>query len=270
MIFEKIPLSEKNPKATLTTYVFEDQPEFNPPRRRAVIVCPGGGYRCLSKREGEPIVSKFLGAGFNVFLLEYSIASKNLGYDPMLEAGRAIAHVRKNADRYHIMPDKIFITGFSAGGHLAASSGILWNCPAAQKEFSGEPIGINRPDGMILSYPVITAGPMAHQGSISALSISNYGKDVEDEWSLEKHVDSTTPPAFIWHTLTDEMVPVQNSLLLAEAMTEKNISYELHIYPKGPHGMALADEETEAGNPNMNSDHVRSWIPLAINWINIQ
>lgn len=271
MIYETINLSDEYKNATLTTYVFDDVPDMTPPPRRAVIVCPGGGYGFLSEREAEPIVSRFFGAGFNVFLLRYSIAPEKLGYEPLTEAGRAIAHIRNNAERYHIQPDKIFIVGFSAGGHLAASSGILWDCHEMQKEFCGQSKGINRPDGMILCYPVITAGEFTHRGSIQNLSgVKDYGDDIVNEWSLEKHVKETTPPAFIWHTFADGAVPVQNSLLLADAMTKSKVPFELHIYPEGPHGLSLGIEETANGNPEYKLPHIKGWIQLAIDWVNEQ
>ena len=163
MIHETIGMSPEFPEATLTTYVYEYAKDMKPGPRSAVIVCPGGGYSNLSEREADPIVTEFLAAGFNVFLLRYSVKENAKDYAPLKQAAHAIAYVRKNAEQYNIRPDRIFICGFSAGGHLAASSGILWNCPVLKKEFEGEPEGINRPDGMILSYPVITAGEFAHK-----------------------------------------------------------------------------------------------------------
>ena len=267
MLNETISLSEQYPKATLTTYVWDDKPDLRPPRRPAIVVCPGGGYVMLSQREAEPIVSRFLGNGFNVFLLMYSIYPEVLKYEPVTEAARSIAHIRKNADKYNIDPDRIFIVGFSAGGHLAASSGILWNCDALKKEFEGQPEGIGRPNGMILAYPVISGGEFGHKGSIKKLSgDETLSPETLAEWSLELHVDSTTPPAFIWHTVTDKAVPVQNSLLLAEAMTKNNGPYELHIFPEGPHGLALANEETANGNPDMIRPNVERWVELAVEW----
>ena len=267
MLNETIPLSEKYSQATLTTYVWDDKPDMLPPRRPAIIVCPGGGYGMLSQREAEPIVSRFLGKGFNAFLLMYTIYPEELKYEPVTEAARAIAHVRKNADKYNIDPEKIFIIGFSAGGHLAASSGILWNCDALKKEFEGQPEGIGRPNGMILSYPVITGGEFAHKGSIQKISGDNsLSPETVAEWSLELHVDPTTPPAFIWHTFTDKAVPVQNSLLLAEALTKNKVPYELHIFPEGPHGLSLANEETANGRAELIRPNIQCWVDLAVEW----
>ncbi len=272
MLVKKIPMSERFENAALTTYIIDDSGDMAPTApRRAVIVCPGGGYRFLSDREAEPIVARFLGAGFNVFLLRYSVIPDTLCYEPLKQAAHAVAHVRENAEEYNIQPDKIFIAGFSAGGHVAASAGVLWNCPLLKEEFCGKPEGINRPDGMILAYPVITAGRYAHRGSfINLTGDQAVGDATVAEWSLELHVDSTTPPAFIWHTLTDQNVPVQNSFLLADALTKNGVSYELHIFPKGPHGMALANDETANGKPEHKDPHVAKWIDMATDWVKIQ
>ena len=109
MLYETISLSELNPKVTLTTYVFDNCGDLKVDPRRAVIVCPGGGYHFLSNREAEPIVARFLGEGFNVFLLRYSVNPDTKYYQPLIEAARAIAHVRRNAERYqryHLRPDQ--------------------------------------------------------------------------------------------------------------------------------------------------------------------
>lgn len=110
------------------------------------------------------------------------------------------------------------VCGFSAGGHLAASLGVHWR-----------ELGLPRPDGMILGYPVITAGKYAHCGSIQNLA----GSDDPGWYSLETQVTADTPPAFFWHTVTDPEVPVQNSLLLAGALSAAGVRYEMHLYPAG-------------------------------------
>lgn len=268
MLYEKVSMSEKYSNVTLTSYVNDDAFDMSAAsRRRAVIVCPGGGYHFLSEREAEPIVSRFFGAGFNVFLLRYSVAPDTKSYEPLKQAAHAIAHVRENAERYKIDPDKIYIIGFSAGGHLACSAGVLWDHPVLKREFEGKPEGINRPNGMILSYPVITAGEFAHRGSIKNLNnVDDYGEELIEEWSLERHVNKTTPPAFIWHTVTDACVPVQNAFKISEALLNNGVPFELHIFPEGPHGLSLANEETANGKPDKINPHVAAWVELAIKW----
>lgn len=267
MIYKTIPLAPFE-DATLTPICFTNEPDLKLPPRRAIIVCPGGGYSFLSSREAEPIAAQFLAAGFATFILRYTVKPHATDFAPLKQAALAIKHVREHAEEYHIDPNYVFISGFSAGGHLAASSGILWNHPEVKAVLGDAPEGIARPTGMVLSYPVITAGEWAHQGSIHNLCGKKDPTDAERApFSLEKHVDATTPPAFLWHTFTDRTVPLQNSLLLAEAMTAAGVPFELHIYPKGVHGLSLCNELTMAGNPDQLAPHCEGWIQLAIAWM---
>ena len=169
MLYDKFILDQRYPDCTLTVYVSEDVPELKMPKRPAMIVCPGGGYSGVSGRENEPIVKCYFAAGFNVFALNYSVKENAVNFAPLIEAALAIKHVRENADKYNIDPDYVFICGFSAGGHLAASSGILWDIPEVKAALGECESAINRPTGMVLSYPVITSGPKAHAGSIDRL-----------------------------------------------------------------------------------------------------
>lgn len=280
MLIKTIHLCERYPGATLTTYVSDNPPTLKSKKRKAIIVCPGGGYHALSQRESEPIVKVFLSEGLNVFLLRYTVGMKGENYPenpgatdyaPLIEAALSIRHVRENAEEYNIDPEQIFIIGFSAGGHLAASTGILWKTDAVQKALGAsaeDPTEIGKPNGMLLSYPVITSGEFAHKGSFHHLC--NTKEPTEEElllFSLEKHVDETSAPLFLWHTFTDNAVPVQNSLLLANAYAEYKLPFEMHIFPEGSHGLSLATEETMAGKPRMVVPHVQGWIELAVRWI---
>lgn len=268
MLYKTLTLSDKYPDCTLTTYVNDDLPELKMPPRRAMIVCPGGGYRFLSEREREPIVKLFLAAGLNVFALKYSVGAGAANYAPLIEAALAIKHVREHAEEYNIDPDYVFICGFSAGGHLAASTGVLWDIPEVKEALGDAPEGIGRPTGMILCYPVISAGPLGHKKSIDNLCGDvNAPQEMRDKFSLELHVDDTTPPAFLWHTFEDKSVPVENSIMFASALREHNIPFELHIFPEGPHGLALANEETYSMIENRLVKHVEPWAELAVAWV---
>lgn len=267
MLHETFKLSEKY-GATLTTYVMDNTDELKMSPRRAIIVCPGGGYHFLSDREAEPIALYYLGKGMNAFILRYSVAPHCTNYTPLIEAALALRHVRENAEKYNIDPNYVFICGFSAGGHLAASTGILWDIPEVREALGDAPKGIAKPTGMVLSYPVITAGKKTHGGSI--LNLCGKEDPTEEEknrFSLEKHVDETSSPAFIWHTVNDNCVPVENSLCLAQAYCNHGIPFELHIYPDGPHGSALATEQTCAGKAKHLNEHIQSWADLSYRWI---
>ena len=268
MITETLHIFPQDEKANLITYVRYNSKELNNPPRPAMIVCPGGGYGFLSDREAEPIAIAFMNYGFNAFILNYSTNEKAANYNPVCEAALAIKHVRENAEKYNIDPKKVFIVGFSAGGHLACSAGTLWNAPAVRASLGEDaPLGIGKPDGMILSYPVISAFDHPHLGSI--YNVCGTDKPTEEQmrqFSLEMQVDETTSPAFIWHTYEDQLVPVYNSLALAKALADNEVPFELHVYPKGPHGLSLASKETWSGWDGMIEPPVQEWVALAARW----
>ena len=274
MITETFELSKDYPGATLTTYINRSTPEFSIDNRDAVIVFPGGGYEFLSDRESEPIALRFAAKGMNAFILRYTVKHTTKEYNaakdyaPLIEAALAIKHVRENAKKYQINPNRIFVIGFSAGGHLAASAGTLWNIPEVRAALGDAPVGINRPDGMILCYPVISGVDHPHIDSFKALIDSDEPCEADLlRFSIEKHVDSTTSPAFIWHTAEDTCVPVENSLAMARALSEKNVPFELHIFPFGGHGLSLADESAGKDGDGFVESHAKCWSDLAIRWI---
>lgn len=270
MFYKKFSLSNEYPDASLTAYVCDKSPFTKP--RPAVVVCPGGGYEILSPREAEPVVRRFFGEGFNVYLLEYSIKENAKNYAPLIEAAMAIKLVRERAEEDNTDPKKVFILGFSAGGHLAASAGTLWNIKPVRDALgitSGEcPEGINRPDGTVLCYPVITVGEFTHKGT--AHRVSGHEVLTEEDiaaFSLEKNVDATTAPAFIWHTVSDASVPVQNTLMYISALAQAHVSFEAHIFPEGPHGLSLCNEQTCEGQERLLAPHNEVWAELAVKWI---
>lgn len=151
---------------------------------------------------------------------------------PLIEAALAVRHVRENAEKYHIDPRYVFITGFSAGGHVAACCGTMWKDAAVLAAMGDAPYGIWKPTATVLCYPVITATMFTHYGSIDTIS-NGHAKDGEtiEHWSVEKHVDADTAPAFIWHTFDDAAVPIQNTLLYANALAAAGVPFEYHVYP---------------------------------------
>ena len=272
MIHKRFILREQFPDATLTTYICDPDTNERLAPRPAVIICPGGGYTDLCPREAEPIARKYLAAGCNAFVLHYSIGDNAANYNPLIEVAMAIKYVREHAEAHHTDPNRIFTCGFSSGGHLAGSAGVLWNHTAVRQALGIDeglaPEGINRPNGMILCYPVITSAPCGHQNSFKRLcGKKDPSAEEAAEFSLELHVNETTPPAFIWHTCADRGVRVQNSLFLANAMLEKGIHPELHLFPEGEHGLGLGSVETAGGHPHLVVPHVTPWIDLSIAWI---
>ena len=203
--------------------------------RGAVVVCPGGAYRMKAAHEGDPIARMLNSQGISAFVLDYRVAP--CPYEaPLSDAKRALRMVR--ALGYQM----VGILGFSAGGNLCCSAATLFD--AGDPE-SPDPIErfTSRPDAFIPCYPVASFGEYTHMGSREAL-LGDKKDDPElvRRFSAECNVTDRTPPAFIWHTSQDELVPVQNSLLLGKALADHHIPFELHIYPRGRHGLGLAEE----------------------------
>ncbi|MCI6888191.1 MAG: alpha/beta hydrolase [Lachnospiraceae bacterium] len=263
---EKLLLPDSRQDAEYTAYLL-DADNLKPDRvRPAVIVCPGGGYEHLAQREGEPIAMQYLSMGYHAFVLRYSVAPARFP-TALQELALLVSRIRQYAAEWHVKPDQIVVSGFSAGGHLACSLGAFWN-----RAFVYEPLGLTpeliRPNAMILGYPVISAGPCCHPGSFRQL----LGERAEEESmrqlvSLELQVGAHTPKTFLWHMMTDQSVPVQNSFLLAQALAEHHVSLELHIYPVGNHGLALGTQETSGGQAKYVEPQCQSWISLAKCWL---
>ena len=251
----------------LLTFIPDNFPEMDMDKRRpAVIVCPGGGYHFRSDREAEPVALRFMGLGCATFVLEYHFAPAGRYPIPQREVLAAIDHVRSNCDEYHVNPNAVLVMGFSAGGHLAGCAATMWKRSEVLEGMTKEPRAY-RPDGVILSYPVITSGPKAHRGSFVNLLGDRYDELLECT-SLEKIVDEDTTPAFIWHTADDQLVPVENAILMTEAMQANGVSVEQHIYPHGAHGQSLADETVYGKNNIQNlSAPCSIWVDHCIQWI---
>ena len=230
----------------------------------AVVICPGGGYEMISAREGAPVAAAFNRAGYHAFVLSYDVAPVPLGYRPVRRLGRAVAYVRARAEELGVSPHSIGVCGFSAGGHLAAGLGVLWH---REECFPGVPdLAAQKPDALILSYPVISAGHSAHESSFARLAGDD--RAAWEEFSVEKLVDGRTPPSFLWHTAADPTVSAWNSLLFAEALLERGIPVELHLFPAGAHGLSLATHDVIDPERNRLADpHVARWFSLAVEWL---
>ena len=269
MIYQEFDIKEKGSLegAKLTVYIQEYAETLNIKDRPLILICPGGAYAYTSDREAEPIALSFLAKGYHAAVLRYSCAPAVFP-TALMELGRSILLIREHAKEWHIKEDSIVVQGCSAGGHLAASYACMW-----MNDFLSEGMNITyadriklRPNGLMLCYPVITSGKFAHEGSFHNLLGDNY-LELKEMMSLENAVNEHVPRTFIWHTFTDGAVPVQNSLLFANALIERGISTELHIFPEGCHGLALANELT-AGNELKEIEPVATpWIDLATTWM---
>lgn len=235
-------------------------------RRPAIIICPGGAYEHLSMREGEAIAMQYLSMGYHAFVLSYSLRPACFPI-ALQELALLVARLRCHEYNQVIDSEKIIVSGFSAGGHLACSLGAFWNQEFLYKALSLD-AELIRPDGMILGYPVITAGEHCHRGSMeNLLGECATQESFQKLVSLEEQVGPHTPKTFLWHTVTDPSVPVQSSMLLAEALIRHHVSLELHLYPVGCHGLALATRETADNQDKYIEPQCQSWIPLVKQWI---
>lgn len=219
--------------ALLTAYIQDKSEAIHASEARpAVLIFPGGGYEFVSDPEGEPVALAYAAKGFQTFVLKYSVKDKGVFPAPQREAFEAIAVIRRNAAEFMVDPDKIAVVGFSAGGHLAASTGVFWNDAEVNDSKSPEEC---RPNALVLVYPCITLDAYPGVREVHGRGLKNLEK-----LSLEKYVGKHTPPSFICHTATDTCVSPLDSLLFAEALTKAGVPYELRIYKDGPHGMSLA------------------------------
>ncbi len=222
----------------------------------AVVVCPGGGYGALADHEGYDYAKFLNGIGITVAVLKYRIAPYQHPA-PMLDAARAIRYLRSKADELKIDPNRIGIMGSSAGGHLTATAATHFD---DGDKNSADPIDrvSSRPDVAILCYPVITMREdFTHKGSRKNLLGTNPDPKLADLMSNEKQVTEKTPPTFIFHTMDDASVMVENSLLFAEGLRKNKVPYEMHIYEHGRHGVGLA--------PYDNA--LNTWPKLLENWL---
>ncbi len=231
-------------------------------RRPTVLVIPGGGYGMCSSREAEPIALEFMNAGFSTAVLTYTKDAVSKHPLPALALAAALEQIAEHADEWQMDPNRVALCGFSAGGHLAAFYANCYDLPEIKEKIDSRPVAAT-----ILGYPVISTDPSIwHRGSFRNLLGELPSDDKLVCFSCEKQVSAKTPPAFIWATVTDELVPVQNSLVYACALSDCKVPYELHVFPQGPHGLSTVDERVnEALEPAVA--RAAEWLSLAKQWL---
>jgi acetyl esterase/lipase len=229
----------------------EDRPKLTlypaPPDRAsgaAIVVCPGGGYRTLaSDHEGKQVAEWLNGLGVSAFVLQYRVGPRYRHPAPITDAQRALRLVRFRAREWGVDAGRVGIMGFSAGGHLASTVGTRFDDGNPQAADPADRLG-SRPDLMILAYPVISfTAPFTHAGSRQSLLGDPPDPKLAEELSNELRVTERTPPAFLFHTGDDAGVPVENSIAFYQALRAAGVPAELHVFPKGPHGVGLAPQD---------------------------
>ena len=253
-------------EALLQTYFQELSPELSASiQRPCVLICPGGGYLMTSDREAEPVALAFAAQGFQTAVLRYPVAPARYPR-ALLSLAEAVSWVREHALECRINPAQISVCGFSAGGHLAACLGVNWH-----QDFLSHTLGQRpeqfRPNRLVLGYPVISSGVFAHLNSFDQLLGHGASHEAREAVSLEKLVTSQTPPTFLWHTVEDQIVPVENSMLFASALRKKHIPFEMHLYTEGVHGLSLANDLTMTADGGAVCPACEGWVDLAAKWL---
>ena len=251
MHHEKIIYPE-NENVYLECYVLDSAVKLGQEKKRpAVIVCPGGGYVYLSPREGEPVAMAYAARGFHAFVLHYGIRYEAAGYAPQAQLDWAISLLRQKADEWQIAEHKIFTCGFSAGGHLAMSQALFWK---------------NIPDGVILGYPAVDLKAKEAAFLLKLLAGKQDLDDTDLKYAdLSVQVTKTAPPLFLFTTAEDALT-CRASIDLAGAYAAHGLPCELHIFQKGPHGYALANEATADGAVSNLNPQVEKWHELSVKW----
>ena len=227
------------------------------PNGTAIIYAPGGGYiRVAGGRDGGDVAKWLNGLGVTVFMLKY----RNVEYGqpaPLRDALRAVRIIRSRADEFDVKANRIGMLGGSAGGHLTASAGTLFDAPEGK---TGAPLDAvsGRPDFLVLIFPVITMeDQFTHKTSQHALLGEHPTDEVKHRWSVDEQVTKDTPPTFLVHSTQDTTSPVENSLLFFQAMRRAKAPIEMHLYPVGPHGSGM---DPKLGPTSEWPKHCESWM----------
>jgi acetyl esterase/lipase len=279
---------------TLTAYLLADSPELlNGKTRPAVLVCPGGAYLGCSDREAEPVALRFAAMGYHALVLRYSTYSSGKGFVPVLgdlpvnpnsvhpapmrDIGKAFLTIRAHADEWLVDMDRIAICGFSAGAHNCAMYSVYWHDPILYEFFGEEPSAF-KPAASILGYGISDyhlmfgeiKDPFAQQlsdsASIAFLGTRSPSEELLDAVSPALHVTENTPPTFLWATTADELIPVENTTRMSNALAQAGVPFEVHILEDGMHGLSLADQASAGSLMQIDADAVK-WIGLAEAWL---
>ena len=250
--------------ARLDVYLHKASDEMSALKEKPMmVICPGGGYEFRSDREAEPFALRMMAQGFHAAVVQYKVKPSVYPY-AVLQLAEAVRQVRQHAEEWHVIPDQVYIMGFSAGGHLACTLGTLWNDELFHTVM-GSPADW-RPDAQVLSYPVVTMGEYTHAGSRRNLLGENPDPALVEKLSLENSVSPDTVPTFIWHTMEDTVVPVENTINYVSALRRHGVRFETHIFECGVHGLATCDELTATRPEQITPDNA-AWFDHAIHFL---
>jgi acetyl esterase/lipase len=223
-----------------------------------VVVAPGGGYGNLAMdHEGRQVAAYFNAMGVAAFVLKYRLGPRYRHPIPLTDAQRAMRLARARASEFGVMPNRIGMMGFSAGGHLTATAGTHFDDGKAD---AVDPVdkASSRPDFLILGYPVISFdASITHAGSLRNLLGDKPDPKLVEDLSNELRVTPQTPPTFLFHTNADTGVPPENSVRFYLALRKAKVPAEMHIFENGPHGVGLA----------LGDAALSAWPALLTNWL---
>lgn len=235
MKVKKINLNQKR-NVNITAFIQDVGGEFDKLQKRpAVLILPGGGYTMCSDREAEPVAFAYAKAGYQTFILRYSVGENSTWPNPLNDYEQAMEMIRDKAEKWHVYEDKIAVLGFSAGGHLAA-------CAATMSK--------NRPNAGILGYAALSkeTGDMCQPGMPEPI----------------QEVDELTAPCFLFSARDDSIVPVSDTVKFEMALINKSISFESHIYAYGSHGFSTGEDSIVS---RKICSRVPRWVQDSIEWL---
>lgn len=296
---ETFQLYSQHNTATLTTYLINEDNELTDQGLRpGVLILPGGGYFSCSDREAEPVALYFASLGYHAFVLKYSTYASGSGCKdlpdlnkpiqlnprvahpaPVREVGLSMKILSEHAEKWHLDASRIAICGFSAGAHNAAMYGVYWNEPLVT-EYVGVSAEKIRPAAIILGYTIsdylfmkqdLKKAPAMDQKFFKASTQTFLGKRTYTNADLRDIspallADGHFPPTFLWATAKDNLVSVQHTLLMAKALADHKVPFEVHIYEDGDHGLSLATQAT-AMSQNMLNRRASGWTQEAAAWL---
>ncbi len=260
-------------KVTLTSYLHEkasvlwnNRDEWQPRKRPAIIISPGGGYVFLSQREGEPVAMAFMQQGYQAFVLHYSLLDAAAYPGPLEDVSKAVWLVRSHAEKWGIDPDQIVVGGFSAGGHVSALLGTQWNTPGLCEKL-GIPPGGNKPNAQVLCYAPVDMRELFARDRTSegGAGGSKMLSSKTPQANVIDYISAETAPAFLWMTRED-VLNCDGYMRFAMKLHQNNVPFELHVFGEGPHGMSLSNNQVAYGyNTPINVD---KWFPMCVGWLN--
>lgn len=288
----KEQLYPENEKVYYTVYLQDNSPEIDENRiRPLMIVCPGGGYMTTSDCETEPVALGYLYRDYHVIVLRYTTSDRGSAIYPqsLCDLAKLMGIVHEHAAEWKIDINNLFLTGFSAGAHLALSMAVHWKDTWLAEKSNIDSAQL-KPTAAVLGYPLADfifqnergKNLPAYQEVDPVYQISHYqflmminhallGENPTEEdykkASPVNYVTENTPPIFIWATAADDLVFAGNSLKLALALEDKGVPYELHIFQNGPHGMSMATEASGSKESDHVDEEVAHWFELAVKFL---